>query len=306
MLHRGQQYDLAVSFAGAQRSLAKRFAHECESLGLSVFFDENVTEDMWGRDFITEFRRVYGGGLARYVVPFFSAEYFESAYPMDEIYAAIAHGIQHGKDAYVLPVTVGDVQIPENLVRPSIGYLRSENYSVEQLAQIAVKRVRGSTGSTPTHAPTPIAAARLPRVAPTDFSQFGTLESGLIRLGERFRQAESSLARFGYMCHVRTADSSLEVRVEKHGRQVYGLHVRLQDWLGGDRLTVSHGWPRPSGGGINAWAAAEWDTEAGEGRFRFSDFGRMTQDRLLTADELFDELWQNIINHIEQTHGRGA
>ncbi|MFJ7212898.1 TIR domain-containing protein [Amycolatopsis sp. NPDC098790] len=291
-----------MSFAGAQRSLAKQFAHECESLGLSVFFDENVTEDMWGRDFITEFRRVYGGGLARYVVPFFSAEYFDSAYPMDELYAAIAHGIQREEDAYVLPVTVGDVQIPENLVRPSIGYLRSENYSVERLAQIAVKRVSGSTGSSPTPAPTPIAAARLPRVAPTDFSQFRTLESGLVSLGERFRQDESSLARFGYTCYARTADSSLEVRVEKHGRQVYGLQVRLDR----DRLTVSHGWPGPSGGGINAWATAEWDAEADEGRFRFSAFGHKTQDRLLTADGLFDELWQNIIEHIEQTHGRGA
>jgi hypothetical protein len=304
MLGRGQQFDLAVSFAGAQRALARQFARECESLGLVVFFDENVTEEMWGRDFITEFRRVYGGELARYVVPFLSVEYFDSGYPMDEFYAAIAYAVQSGNDPYVLPITVGDVEIPEKLLRSSISYLRSEDYSVEQLARIAAKRVSGSGGSTP--APTPIAPVRLPRVAPTAFSQFGTLESGLVRLGERFRQAESSLARFGYTCHVRTGDSSLEVRVETRGRQVYELKAQLQDWLGGDRLTMSHGWPRSTGSGINAWAAAEWDGEAGEGRFRFSDFGRTTPDRLLSADELFDVLWQNIIDFIEQTHGSRA
>ncbi|MYW97445.1 toll/interleukin-1 receptor domain-containing protein [Amycolatopsis rubida] len=295
-----------MSFAGAQRALARQFARECESLGLVVFFDENVTEEMWGRDFITEFRRVYGGKLARYVVPFLSVEYFDSGYPMDEFYAAIAYAIKRGDDPYVLPITVGDVEIPEELLRSSIGYLRSENYSVEQLAQIAAKRVSGSGDAMPTPAPTPIAAVQLPKVAPTDFSQFGTLESGLATLSEHFRRAESSLAPFGYSCHVSTGGSSLEVRVESHGRQVYGLKVQLQDWLGSDRLTMSHGWPRPSGGAINAWATAEWDAEAGEGRFRFSHFSRTTPDRLLSADELFDVLWQNVIDFIEQTQGRRA
>ncbi|CCH29373.1 toll/interleukin-1 receptor domain-containing protein [Actinosynnema sp. NPDC047251] len=306
------QYDLAVSFAGAQRASAKKFAWECESLGLAVFFDENVTEDMWGRDFVTEFRRVYGGELARYVVPFLSKEYFDSDYPMDELSAAVTYGLQRRHDPYLLPIVVGDVKIPEEFVRSSIGYLQLEKYSVEQLARIAFKRMKGvdSPGLTPGHwsgpAPAPAGALRLPKVAPIDFSPFGTLESGLARLGERFRQDASSLVRFGYECHARTGDSSVDVRVESQGRQVYGAKIRLQDWLGTDRLTVSHGWSSSLGNGINAWAAAEWDAAAGEGRFRFSSFGSGYPDRLLSADELFDVLWQHIIAYIEQTHGRGA
>ncbi|WP_027930278.1 toll/interleukin-1 receptor domain-containing protein [Amycolatopsis thermoflava] len=295
-----------MSFAGAQRALARQFARECESLGLVVFFDENVTEEMWGRDFITEFRRVYGGELARYVVPFLSVDYFNSGYPMDEFYSATAYAIQRGDDPYVLPITVGDVEIPEKLLRSSIGYLRSEDYSVEQLAHIAAKRVKGSGDGAAAPAPTPIPALPLPKVPPADFSALGTLESGLITLGERFHQAKSSLARFGYTCHVRTGDSSLEVRVESRGRRVYGLKVQLEDRLGGDRLTMSRGWPDRPGSGINAWAAVEWDATTGEGRFRFSDFGRTTPNRLLSADELFDLLWQNVIEIIEQTHGSRA
>src|SRR5689334_2386433 len=116
MLHRKQQFDLAVSFAGAQRPLAERFARACESLSLSVFYDRNVTEEMWGHDFIQQFRRVYGGELARYVVSFLSAEYFAGPYPMDEFDSANTYAIQRRDDPFLLPVTVGDVQIPENLM----------------------------------------------------------------------------------------------------------------------------------------------------------------------------------------------
>jgi hypothetical protein len=69
---------------------------------------------------------------------------------------------------------------------------------------------------------------------------------------------------------------------------------------------VSHGWSSSLGNGINAWATEEWDAAAGEGRFRFSNFGSGNPDRLLWADELFDVLWQHIIDYIEQMHGRGA
>ena len=110
--------------------------------------------------------------------------------------------------------------------------------------------------------------------------------------------------QFGYTCHVRTEDSSVHVRVEKLGNSVYGLKVQLTDGFGGDKLTMSFGWPSVTGSGINAWATAEWDVEAGEGRFRYNDFNRADPERLLSADDLFDLLWQNIVEHIEQTHSR--
>lgn len=304
MLDGGQQYDLAVSFAGAQRPLARRFARACEALGLSVFYDENVTEQMWGRDFIQEFRRVYGGELARYVVPFLSTEYLAGPYPMDEFDAANTYAVQRRDDPFLLPVTVGEVEIPENLLRSSICYLRSEDYSPEELARIASDRVRGAAATVP--APAPSVTLRLPNVAPTSFSGFTTLDEGLARIGERFRQAESALVGFGYTCHVRTGDRSVHVRVERQGTQVYGLTVQLRDGLGGDQLTVSFGWPSTAGSGINAWATAEWDADAGEGRFKYYDFTHGNPDRLLSADDLFDRLWQGIIDFIQQTHGRRA
>lgn len=172
----------------AQQALAKKFTRECESLGLAVFFDEDVTEEMWCRDVVMEFRHVSGGELARYVVPFLSKEYFDSDYPMDDFAAVITHDPGRRHYPFLLPITVGDVEIPEEFVRSSIGYLKSENYSVEQLARIAFKRVKGTD-----------------RLKP-----LGSLEAGLARFGERFRDVQPSLARFGCACHQRTGDSSVD------------------------------------------------------------------------------------------------
>jgi hypothetical protein len=294
-----------VSFAGEQRPLVKEFVRECEALGLGVFFDENVTVGMWGYDFVQQFRRVYNGELARYMVPFWSSEYFVGNYPMDELDAALTYSLQRRHDPFVLPITVGDVQIPEHLVRPSIAHLRAEDHSAAELAWFAADRVRqASNGAVVPPVAAQLGTVRLPSVAPVAFSQFGTLESGLARLGERFRAAAPELERFGYSCHVRTTDNSVDVRVEAQGNQVYGLRVRLQDWLGVDKLTVSFGWPTVSGDGVNAWAAAKWDSATGEGRLRFSDFGSGKPDRLLSADELFDALWEMVVDYIDQKYGR--
>jgi hypothetical protein len=305
MLDRKQPHDLAVSFAGKQRPLAEEFVRACEALGLDVFYDRNVSADVWGYDIAQQFRRFYNGELARYMVAFLSEDYLAGAYPMDEFDAALTYSLQRRDDPFLLPITFGDVRIPENLLRSSVAFLRAEDYSAAGLARITADRVRRAGNGVA--APSMAAQARplrTPGVAPVTFSQIGTLEAGLARLAERFRAAAPELGPFGYSCHVRLTNSSVDVRVEAQGSQVYGLRVQLQNWLGADKLTMSFGWPTLSGSGINAWAAAEWDSAAGEGRLRFSDFGGMRPDRLMSADELFDALWEKVVNHIEQTHGR--
>lgn len=100
-----------------------------------------------GRNFIFEFRRIYGQGVARYVVPFFSAEYLAGAYPRDEYNAAVTWSIALRDDAYILPIVVGDVTVPEELLSSLIGYLRAEDYTVEQLALATADRIRGSAST---------------------------------------------------------------------------------------------------------------------------------------------------------------
>ncbi|GAB3967039.1 TIR domain-containing protein [Plantactinospora veratri] len=136
-----QIYDIAVSFAGAQRRLVEPIVRACQALGLQVFYDRDNTVPFWGRNFITGMRAIYGGARARYFVPFLSQEYLASAYPMDEFNAAMRRAIEISADSYILPIVVGSVQVPDDLLSPAIGFLRLEDYSADQLAQIMGERV---------------------------------------------------------------------------------------------------------------------------------------------------------------------
>ncbi|MCX2947046.1 toll/interleukin-1 receptor domain-containing protein [Lentzea sp. NEAU-D7] len=306
MLDRSRPYDLAVSFAGAQRPLAEGFVRACEALGLDVFYDKNVTTQMWGRNFIYEFRRVYGGQHARYVVPFLSKEYLAGPYPMDEFNAAVVHSLERGHDPYLLPITVGGVRIPENLLSSSIAYLRAEDHAVEELARITAERV-AAHGTAPT--PPASSAARpirLPTIAAAAFSEHVVLESALARIGELFQEAAPKLVPFGYACRVHVTNVLVQVHLEERGSNGYGLRVRLADTVRGGRLDMSFGRLAHSHNGINAHATAVWDARTAEKMLRFDDYSAHGQQQLLSAEDLFEVLWHKIIDYIERTHDRRA
>ena len=140
-----QTYDVAVSFSGAQRMLVENYVRACQALGLSVFYDKDVAAQMWGRNFIYEFRKIYGQGNARYVVPFFSREYLGGSYPMDEYGAAVTWSIEQRDDVYILPIVIGDVRVPEDLLNSSTAFLRAEEWTAAELAKITAERVRSSS-----------------------------------------------------------------------------------------------------------------------------------------------------------------
>ncbi|MCX2947392.1 toll/interleukin-1 receptor domain-containing protein [Lentzea sp. NEAU-D7] len=298
-----ETYDVAVSFSGAQRSLAENYVRACEALGLSVFYDKNVSAQMWGRNFIVEFRRIYGKGIARYVVPFFSREYLGGSYPMDEYNAALTWSIELREDAYILPIMVGDVRVPEELLSSATAHLRAEDWTPEELAKITAERVRSTVPAATAPVPaTPARGVLLPRIAPGSFSPYETLENALSVVGERFQANAGALEQYGYTCRVRTPDHAVEVRVEKRGTPVYGLQVWFDESYRQDQLAVGYGAPSYRGSAKNGWATAEWDKQHEEARLKFIDGLQGAGSTLLTAEGFFDALWRKVVLYIEQTH----
>jgi hypothetical protein len=53
-----EEFDLAVSFAGAQRAQVEAVVRACQASGLRVFYDADHTVEFWGRNFIYEMRKV--------------------------------------------------------------------------------------------------------------------------------------------------------------------------------------------------------------------------------------------------------
>lgn len=176
------EYDVAVSFAGAQRAYVEQFVEACRQRGLAVFYDRDMAVAYWGRNFIYEFRRVYGGSAARFVMPFLSAEYLATPYPQDEFAAAVEQVFRREGQTYLLPVVVGDVAIPPELLSPAIGWLRADDHTPAQLAEMTVQRLEVAepgapgTGSRPAAGVPPAtrrATVRQSRLTPTALATSG-------------------------------------------------------------------------------------------------------------------------------------
>jgi hypothetical protein len=105
-------YDVAVSFAGEHRAYVEAVVDAAKALGLRVFYDRDMTNELWGQNFVTAFRKVYSS-QTRFFVPFISGEYFAKPYPRDEFSYAMLRAVEQG-DGYILPVLMDDSEIHQN------------------------------------------------------------------------------------------------------------------------------------------------------------------------------------------------
>jgi hypothetical protein len=143
---RAKDYDVAVSCAERESDYVQSVVAAARARDLRVFYEKEMTYEWWGRNFITEGRRIYGR-RARYFVPFISAVYLREARPRDAFESAVSAAVAR-RDDYILPVLVGDVRVAPELLDPAIGYLRSEDHSPAELAAKLAERVTSPTART--------------------------------------------------------------------------------------------------------------------------------------------------------------
>lgn len=133
-----RKYDVALSFAGEQRSYVQAVAERLKSASASVFYDDFV--DLWGKDLTVELERVYRS-QSRYVVIFVSKEYVEKAWPNLERQHALAGRIERMDDS-VLPARFDDVALPG--LPTSVGYLDIGDRTPEDLADLILGKLGGT------------------------------------------------------------------------------------------------------------------------------------------------------------------
>lgn len=143
-----QTYDVAVSAADGESAYVAEVVSVARNHGLRVFYDKDMTSAWWGKNFLAEGRKIYGQ-LAWHFVPFISAAYLVETGPRDAFDAAMAAAIERGDD-YILPVLIGDVRVPPEMLHPQIGYLRAEDYTPAELAEalrvkVSTSKARGAS-----------------------------------------------------------------------------------------------------------------------------------------------------------------
>ena len=107
---RGRRWDVALSFAGAQREYVERVAAALKARGLRCFYDADEQVELWGRHLAEELPRIYAEESAAVVV-FVSAEYAGAGWTRLERRAAFSRAVAEA-GVYVLPARFDDSELP--------------------------------------------------------------------------------------------------------------------------------------------------------------------------------------------------
>ena len=133
------EFQVALSFAGEQRTYVREVASELAKRGVTAFYDEDQEVELWGKDLVEEFQRIYMKA-SHIVIMFVSEEYASKAWTRHERRSALARALVERRE-YVLPVRFDDTALPG--LGTSIHFLPLEGTRPEQLAEkICQKLVR--------------------------------------------------------------------------------------------------------------------------------------------------------------------
>lgn len=131
------EYDVALSFAGEDRSYVQKVAEVLHALGIKVFYDKYEEVDMWGKNLYTHLDDVYRK-KSRYCVIFISKHYKEKLWTNHERQSAQARAF-HQREEYILPVRFDETEIPG--VLPTTVYIAVEDRKPEELATLIANKV---------------------------------------------------------------------------------------------------------------------------------------------------------------------
>jgi thioredoxin-like negative regulator of GroEL len=135
----GQRWDVALSFAGAQRDYVRQVAQALKAQGLRCFYDADEQVRLWGTHLTEELPRIYARESAAVVV-FISADYAGRDWTRLERRAAFSQAVIEA-GVYVLPARFDDSELPGLLTDVVCVDLR--HYTPGQFADLIVEKLAG-------------------------------------------------------------------------------------------------------------------------------------------------------------------
>jgi len=136
------QYDVAFSFAGAQRDYVEKVRDSLKKYNVSVFYDNDNSVDLWGKNLYRYLDSIYSQ-KARYCIIFISKEYAERPWTIHESQSAQERMFSNYDNfefqEYILPVIFDDTRIPG--IRSTTGYMDANKLSPDELAEVIAKKI---------------------------------------------------------------------------------------------------------------------------------------------------------------------
>ena len=132
-----REYDVAISFAEADRVHAEELAAELEQLGYRAYRDTPFEVEKWGRDTVEHLTYVFRHS-ARFCVVFTSQHYKSTSQTKHELMVAQSRAFEENSE-YILPITLDDTRLESIL--PTIGALDARKIPMPQIARILSEKL---------------------------------------------------------------------------------------------------------------------------------------------------------------------
>ncbi len=125
-------YDVALSYAGEDRTYAESLAEALQHHGVKVFYDQFEKTALWGKNLYTYLSDLYQN-KAKYCIMFLSKNYATKVWTNHEREAAQARAFKEHEE-YILPIRLDGTAVPGML--PTISYLRWPPETAETISDI--------------------------------------------------------------------------------------------------------------------------------------------------------------------------
>ena len=299
------EYEIAISFAGEDRSIALEIVQKLLNAGVNVFYDKNEQANLWGKDLYEYLADVYSKH-ARYCVMIISENYEKKLWTNHERRNAQERAFRE-REEYILPVRLDDTCIPG--IRDTIGYIDLRHTSLDELVEMILVKL-GKEKKVPTDSPKQATDASfnitLPRIK-KNFTQLDKdrfSKDAFLFVSEYFRKGieKLSLAENGIDADfVEVSPLKFTAKVYRDGK----LASQCKIWMGGafssNSICYAYSFHYINNdSSFNDWFSIEDDgsslfLKSSMGSFR-SEFTDKAMDQQLAAQYF----WQRFISPLER------
>ena len=126
------EYDIAISFAGEDREIAKQIAELLQKKGVRVFYDSFEVSELWGKNLYDYLIEIYSE-RSKYCLMLLSENYKKKLWTNHERESAQARAFRENRE-YILPIRLDDTKIPG--IHETVGYIEMNSHSIEQIVEL--------------------------------------------------------------------------------------------------------------------------------------------------------------------------
>lgn len=132
------EFDVAISFAGADRAVALAISQRLKAAGFRVFYDRDFQHALLGED-LTQYLQDTYTNKSKYAVIIVSRAFLASRWAGNWEWRAVLARMQRQSASYVLPYLLEDIPVPG--LNPTIGYVSEQDLPPVDFADLVIRKI---------------------------------------------------------------------------------------------------------------------------------------------------------------------